>query len=88
MFNPFKIFKAGNDTDNNKRAVTNLNTLAEELTHVEGLAEELSIAQIKEILSILGIRWRTMRENEAFQEFRAILEKAGKYSKHIKITGE
>lgn len=85
MFNPFKIFKTKEDTDNNKKAVTNLNILANELTYVEGLAEDLSVAQIKEILAILGIRWRTMSEHEAFKEFQAILNKAGKYSRHIKL---
>ena len=85
MFNLFKIFKAGKDTDNNKRATTNLNILANELTYVEGLAEELSVGQIKEILAILGIRWRSMSEDEAFKEFQAILKKAGKYSRHIKL---
>lgn len=85
MFNLFKKSKTRKDTDDNKKAVTNLNILANELTYVEGLAEELSVGQIKEILAILGIRWRSMSEDEAFKEFQAILKKAGKYSKHIKL---
>jgi len=36
---------------------TNLNELAREIAQAEG-GEEVSIAQVKEILAILGRRWR------------------------------
>lgn len=55
----------------------NLNDLARELTLVEGKSESMNIGDTKEMLAVLGQRWRSMPEEEAEAEFRAILERAG-----------
>jgi hypothetical protein len=55
----------------------NLNDLAAELTAAEGLKESVSIAQVKELLGILGRRWREAPPKQALDEFLAISERAG-----------
>jgi len=55
----------------------NLNTLANEIAAEEGLLESVSVAQVKEILGILGRRWRGMDTVESDLEYRAIIDRAG-----------
>jgi hypothetical protein len=55
----------------------NLNDLARDLTLVEGKDNSVGIADVKEILAVLGDRWRSMPEEQALEEFRAIIERAG-----------
>lgn len=63
-------------------ARTNLNDLARDITIMEGLEQNQSVAQVKETLGLLGIRWRSMPLDEAIQEFECILERAGALSSH------
>lgn len=60
----------------------NLNDLAHQVTLMEGLNSEQSVAQIKETIALLGIRWRSLSEEEALDEFRNIRERAGSSSEH------
>lgn len=55
----------------------NLNDLAVELAREEKGDKQVSIAQIKEILGILGRRWRSLSFAERSEEFWAIYERAG-----------
>jgi len=50
----------------------NLNELAVYIAEAEAGKEEISIAQIKEIINILGNRWKLMDEKEALKEFELI----------------
>lgn len=61
---------------------TNLNTLARDLTLNENLKKSLSIAQVKEILALLGLRWRNLPTEDFLFEVDLILKNAGKSSQH------
>lgn len=61
-----------------------LNKLAKELTEMEGLKESCTVAQVKEIIALLGIRWRTMDYSVVMTEVEAILQRAGNQSQHQK----
>lgn len=50
----------------------NLNELAVYIAEAEAGKEEISIAQIKEVINILGNRWKSMDEEEALREFELI----------------
>jgi len=50
----------------------NLNELAVYIAEAEAGKEEISIAQIKEIINILGNRWKSMDEEDALIEFELI----------------
>lgn len=56
----------------------NLNDVAAQIAAEEGLLESVSIAQVKELLGILGRRWRTVSPAQAFDEYAAIIDRAGK----------
>ncbi|MEX0598074.1 MAG: hypothetical protein WD512_16420 [Candidatus Paceibacterota bacterium] len=62
----------------------NLKTLVEEITKQESLQKQSSVAQIAEIIAIMGIRWRSMSKVAALEEFEAIVERAGLQSEHNK----
>lgn len=55
----------------------NLNELAKEITLLEGKSESINIAQVKEMIAILGNRWRAMEMNEVIEEVNAIRDRAG-----------
>lgn len=61
---------------------TNLNEMAQQLTLIEGLADQLNITQIKEVLGLLGIRWRAMAHDDFLEEVMAIRHKGGVGSSH------
>lgn len=61
--------------------VTNLNKLSAELTTEEGLNESLSIGQVKELLGLLGKRWREMTPEDFLAEATAIKDRAGRKSR-------
>ena len=56
----------------------NLNDGAAQIAATEGLLESVSIAQVKELLGILGRRWRKVSPAQAFDEYAAIVDRAGK----------
>ena len=60
----------------------NLNELARQITLAEGLSQRQSIGQIREMLGILGHRWRHMTDEEVQQEVDCIRERAGLNSQH------
>lgn len=64
--------------------LVDLNELAVAITKEEGLSLSLSVAQIKEVLAILGRRWRSMPPEEAALEIMAIVERGGAESEHTK----
>lgn len=68
-----------------KKKRINLNKLAETIVKTEGLGENLSIAQVKEMLGILGNHWREIGDEKALIEFETIKEKAGLKSNHRKV---
>lgn len=68
-----------------KKKRINLNKLAETIINEEGLGENLSIAQVKEMLGILGNHWREIGDEKALIEFETIREKAGLKSNHRKV---
>ena len=55
----------------------NLNELAKEIATAEGKKVEVNIAQIKEILGVLGKRWRDMNIDDFYDEAHLIRNKAG-----------
>lgn len=65
----------------------NLNKLAKEITVMEGLKQSLSIAQVKEVIALLGIRWRKMiadkEEDRMDNEIDLIILRAGEESEHL-----
>ena len=65
--------------------VTDLNKLSAELTLEEGLNESLSIGQVKELLALLGKRWREMSTEDFLAEATAIKDRAGKKTRGLKI---
>lgn len=60
----------------------NLKNLIVEITEAEGLNQLSNVAQVSEILALLGKRWRDMGREEALLEFDAIFDRAGKQSNH------
>jgi hypothetical protein len=56
----------------------NLNELAKYITTEEGLNEQVDITQVKEILGILGRRWRNLSEEQFLEEVNLIKTNAGK----------
>jgi hypothetical protein len=58
----------------------NLKNLAKDIAAEEGLKEQVSIAQITEIIGILGRRWRGMPTDTTLAEVSAIIERAGMQS--------
>ena len=60
----------------------NLNEVAVALTRVEGLAANQNIADTKEFLAVLGLRWRALHIDEALAEFVAIRERDRLGSEH------
>lgn len=56
----------------------NLNELAKYIAVKEGLNEQVDITQIKEILGILGRRWRSLSEEQFLEEVNLIKSNAGK----------
>ena len=56
----------------------NLNELAKHITIEEGLNEQVDITQVKEILGILGRRWRNLSEEQFLEEVNLIKTNAGK----------
>lgn len=59
-------------------ARANLNKLAREITLVEGLEKSISIAQVKEVLGILGERWRDGTVEQMAAEVSALVSRAGR----------
>lgn len=59
-----------------------LNVLAAELTKYEGLGKSINIAQVKELLGVIGYRWRNMTDDQVHEEINSIITKAGIHSKH------
>lgn len=55
---------------------TNLNTLARELCRAEGGAEQVNIAQVKDLLARLGDRWQAVSRAQALAEFAALINVA------------
>lgn len=55
----------------------NLNDLARDLTLMEGKEKSLNIGDTKELLAVLGERWRGMSVDAALLEFAAIRDRAG-----------
>lgn len=64
--------------------MTDLRALASEIAEKEGLGASVNVAQVAEIIGIIGARWRSMPEQEALTEFRSIRERAGVRSQHRK----
>lgn len=60
----------------------NLNDLVRDITLQEGLEQRQSVAQVREIVGILGHRWRSMSDEEFQQEADCIRERAGLRSQH------
>lgn len=60
----------------------NLSEMAREITLKEGLEQRQSIAQVREILGIIGDRWRNMSDEEFLQEANCIRKRAGINSAH------
>lgn len=56
--------------------------IASELTREEGLSEQVTVAQVAEILGCLGRRWRFKPPEEFAAEAAAIVARAGARSKH------
>lgn len=61
---------------------TNLNDLASDIATAEGLEQSVGVAQVKEILGILGERWRGMHDVDVIAEVRCITARAGTDSAH------
>lgn len=59
-----------------------LNEMAAEITRAEGLSKSLNVTEIKEVIALLGIRWREMSEQGFLNEALAIRAKAGLGSAH------
>ena len=62
--------------------MANLNQLAEEITKLEGKRISLPIGQIKEVLGILGRRWRAMTSVRVIDEINSIIKRAGSNETH------
>ena len=60
----------------------NLNLLAFDIARQEGLRRGIGIAQVKEVLALLGIRWRNMDLESAMIEINCLLSRGGKLSEH------
>jgi len=63
-----------------------LTNLAIDITHAEGGKVEISLAQVKEVLGILGRRWRgegyaSLSPAEIQAEINAIVQRAGRRKK-------
>lgn len=56
---------------------SNLNGLAVELSIREGGKEQINIAQIKELLGMLGDQWRSVPFEEVMADVYAIIDRAG-----------
>jgi len=65
-------------------ARANLNDLARDITLQEGLDSKQNIGDVKEILALLGIRWRNMPLEEAMIEINCLISRGGKLSDHKK----
>lgn len=59
-----------------------LNDLADDLARKEGLSESLSSAQIREVIGLLGRRWRSQEISRTMLEMHAIFDRAGLQSAH------
>lgn len=57
-----------------KKAKANLNLLAREIADLEGGKQNLSIAQIKEVLSCLGTILRSMDTKSAFSTIAKLVK--------------
>lgn len=55
----------------------NLNKIAVDITRREGKLQNMTIAQVKEIIAVIGMRWREMPFGDVLREVAAIYEKAG-----------
>jgi len=62
----------------------NLNDLARDITLQEGLDSNQNIGDVKEVLALLGIRWRNMPLEEAMIEINCLIARGGKLSDHKK----
>jgi len=60
----------------------NLNELASDIARQEGLASGVGVGQVKEILALLGIRWRNMPLEDAMIEINCLISRGGKLSEH------
>lgn len=60
----------------------NLNELAADISRQEGLGQ--GIGQVKEVLALLGIRWRNMSLEDAMIEINCLITRGGKLSEHKK----
>lgn len=69
-------------TLNAKRQATNLQELASELARQEGLGKSIGVAQMAEVLGLLGERWRGMSHIEVMGEVSCIRDRAGLRSAH------
>ena len=56
----------------------NLNTFAKELCENEGLKQQVNVAQMKEVLAVLGRALRERDAAEAVALVSAIISKAGR----------
>lgn len=55
----------------------NLNKLVLEIITKEGKKEQVTIAQVREIIGVMGQRWRDMKTHDVLREVASICEKAG-----------
>lgn len=55
----------------------NLNHLATQIRNQDKGEQNLSLVSVKEILGILGRRWREMTTKQMLSEIKAIYERAG-----------
>jgi len=60
----------------------NLNEMMRDLAKKEGLSLNQPIGQVKEVIALLGLRWRAMDSDLAQAEFEAIRDRAGSNSLH------
>lgn len=60
----------------------NLNDIASELATAEGLGKSVGVAQVKEILGLLGARWRDLTPGETLAEVCCLVQRGGKRSSH------
>lgn len=59
-----------------------LNDFALELSKSEGLTKKVPVTQVKELVGILGARWRNLPEEDVKAEISAIINRAGLRSEH------
>jgi len=71
-----KFYEFYNSLEGNKKNI-NLNELASNIRSEDRGEQNLSLTDVKEIIGILGDRWRNMHSQEFLDEVVAIYNRAG-----------